>query len=128
MPTNRLKGALEHLRRTLAPPGDAVTDGQLLASFLGGRDEGAFAALVRRHGPMVLGVCRRVLRNRAHPDDALQATFLLLVRKAAAVRAPRLLGNWLYGVAFRTALHARKARARRQHRERQASAMRPTQT
>src|SRR5436190_1022372 len=79
-----------------APPG---SDADLLARFIRHRDETAFAALMERHGPRVLGVCRRVLRDRQDADDVFQATFLVLVRKAATLRRPALLGNWLYGVA-----------------------------
>jgi DNA-directed RNA polymerase specialized sigma24 family protein len=83
----------------------------------------AFEALVRWHGPMVLGVCRRVLRHIQDAEDAFQATFLVLVRKAAVIGQREVLGNWLYGVAYRTALDARAAAARRRTRERQVSPM-----
>ena len=78
-----------------------------------GRDESAFEALVARHGPMVLGVCRQLLRDPNDVDDAFQATFLVLVRKAGTLRRCDLLGNWLYGVAYRVALRARSLTARR---------------
>ncbi len=93
-----------------------LTDGQLLERFMARRDEGgecAFAALVERHGPMVLGVCRRILRDPHEAEDAFQATFLILVRKANAVRVSDSLGRWLYGVSRRVALQARAASVRR---------------
>src|SRR5436190_7109258 len=98
--------------QTLGPPTDG-TDAHLLAQFVKERDEEAFATLMGRHGPMVLGVGRRVLRGRQDADDVFQATFLVLVRKAASLRRPESLGNWLYGVAYRIALRARAAAARR---------------
>ncbi len=76
---------------------------QLLERFAANRDEAAFEALVNRHGPMVLGVCRRLLRDPNDVDDAFQATFLVLVRRAGSIRDGNLLGNWLYGVAHRVA-------------------------
>jgi RNA polymerase sigma factor (sigma-70 family) len=100
-----------------------MTDGQLLECFVARRDEAAFEALVGRHGPMVLGVCRRLLRHEQDAEDAFQATFLVLVRRAASVGQRELLGNWLYGVAYRTALDARAAALRRRARERQVSPM-----
>jgi RNA polymerase sigma factor (sigma-70 family) len=99
------------------PDAEVQTDGQLLGQFLARRDEGAFAALLRRHGPMVLGVCRRVLGNAADAEDAFQATFLVLVRKASSLTGRALLGDWLHGVARRTALNARKLHARRRAKE-----------
>jgi RNA polymerase sigma factor (sigma-70 family) len=96
---------------------DPAADRDLLRAFLTDRDEPAFAALVSRHGPMVLGVCRRVLGNPHDADDAFQATFLVLARKAGSVRRPELLGNWLYGVAVRCAKRAKARAAKRQARE-----------
>ena len=112
-------GLIWHLRKIGLLLDDAgMPDGQLLKSFLAQRDETAFAALMRRHGPMVLGVCRRILRNSHDAEDAFQATFLVLVRKARSIGRPELLGNWLYGVAYRTALAARGAAAKRRLKER----------
>ncbi|MCI0705813.1 MAG: sigma-70 family RNA polymerase sigma factor, partial [Planctomycetia bacterium] len=89
-------------------------DGELLTRYRTLRDQDAFGSLVRRHGPMVLGVCKRVLRDSHAADDAFQATFLVLAKKADAVRPPDRLAPWLYGVAYRTALKARGRAFRRQ--------------
>src|SRR5665213_1301485 len=95
------------------------TDGQLLESFVRRREEAALEVLVRRHGPMVWGVCRRILHNHQDAKNALQATLLFLVHKAATVKPREMVGNWLYGVAHQTALKARATRAKRRTRERQ---------
>src|SRR5947209_5814519 len=90
-----------------------LSDGQLLERFIHRRDaagEAAFAALVARHGPMVLHVCRQLLADRHHAEDAFQAVFLVLARRARSLRDPDLLGNWLYGVALRTARKEGSAR------------------
>src|SRR5262245_5129404 len=108
-----------------ARSGDRATDADLLTSFIGRGEQAAFVELVRRHGPMVLGVCRRVLDNPHDAEDAFQATFLVLVRKANNVRPREMIGNWLYGVAFRTALKARAMANRRRFVESEAAAMRP---
>jgi DNA-directed RNA polymerase specialized sigma24 family protein len=99
------------------------TDRQLLKRFAVQRDAAAFAALVRRHGPMVLAVCRRVLHDAHEADDAFQATFLILVRKAGIIARPELLGNWLYGVAYRVAMKARVNAARRREYESRTPAL-----
>jgi RNA polymerase sigma factor (sigma-70 family) len=101
---------------------DEQTDSQLLKRFASQQDQAAFAALVRRHGPMVLAVCRRVLGNAHDADDAFQATLLVLVRKACVIARPESLGNWLYGVAYRVAVKARANAARRSGHERRAPA------
>ena len=91
-----------------------LPEGQLLRRFVAGRDEAAFSTLVSRHGPMVLGVCRRVLGTLPDADDAFQATFLVLLRRATALQDADSLGPWLYGVAWRVASRARSATRRRQ--------------
>jgi RNA polymerase sigma factor (sigma-70 family) len=122
MTTVRLNAVIRHLRGRLVRDERAIaTDAALLERFLVCRDEDAFAEVVRRHGAMVYGVCRRLLRNPHDADDAFQATFLVLVQKGSAVRLVRSVGCWLYGVARRTALEARRAAARRRVKE--ASAM-----
>src|SRR6516225_6450501 len=114
MTTGRTDEGLRRLRASLLRrDGAGYTDGQLLEGFVSRREEAAFEAIVRRHGPMVLGVCRRVLRNGHDAEDAFQATFLVLVRKATSIVPRELVGNWLYGVAYRTALKARSMAARR---------------
>src|SRR5579871_3879425 len=115
-PMNQL---LRHLRRAAHAGQPCLSDGELLACFIERREETAFAALLRRHGPMVLGVCRRILGNVHDAEDAFQATFLVLVRKASSVRPREAVGNWLYGVAYRTALEARTRLLRRRTRERE---------
>ncbi len=124
MATGQMSGVLQHFRRAaLLRDGDGISDGRLLERFLTRRDEAAFEALVRRHGPMVLGVCRRVLGNEHDAEDAFQATFFVLVRKAASLLPRENVGNWLYGVAYHTALKARSAAARRRVREAQVKDM-----
>ena len=97
-----------------------LTDRQLIERFTSARDaagEAAFAALVSRHGPMVLDICRQLLGDLHHAEDAFQAVFLVLARKAPSIGDPDLLANWLYGVALRTAKKARVRLARRRRNE-----------
>src|SRR4051794_36387102 len=113
MPTARLSPIVRHLHTlsgAAAPNG--LPDRDLLERFTSRGDDAAFALLVRRHGPMVLGVCRRVTRDTHDAEDAFQATFLLLARKAATLRRPEQVGPWLHGVARRTAAKARAAAVR----------------
>jgi RNA polymerase sigma factor (sigma-70 family) len=122
-----LKLVVRHLRRMIdAQTLAETTDGQLVQRFTRSRDEAAFAALLRRHGPMVLGVCRGVLRQVEDAEDVFQATFLLLARKAGSIRKRESVGSWLHGVAYRLAVRARAQGALRRVQERKASAMRKT--
>jgi|SRR5579883_1499146 len=98
---------------------DTRSDGELVGQYVRTRDEGAFAELLRRHGPMVYGVCRRVVGNGPDADDAFQAVFLVLARRAGTLAESGSVGNWLYGVAVRTANKARVMRAKEASRRRQ---------
>jgi RNA polymerase sigma factor (sigma-70 family) len=124
MASSQMQPVIQQLCKTaLLRDRIGLSDAQLLECFIANREEAAFEALVRRHGPMVLGVCRRLLRCSHDADDAFQATFLVLVRKAASIVPRELLPNWLYGVAYRTAVRARSLAARRQQREKQVTEM-----
>src|SRR5262249_52969448 len=123
MATSRISEVVEHLRRAVLRDGAELSDGQLLDSYLRSREEPALAALVRRHGAMVWGVCRRVLDNHHDAEDAFQATFLVLVRKAASIVRRESVANWLYGVAVQTARKARATAALRAAREKQGIPM-----
>ncbi len=103
------------------------SDGELLHQYCAAGDESAFAVLVARHGPMVLAVCRNVLRDESDAEDAFQAVFLVLVRRAGSIRVDRSLGGWLHGVAFKVALRANARAARRRSRERTGVAIDPAQ-
>ncbi len=117
-------GPLARFIRRLSGPGTgAPSDGELLAAFVTGGDESAFADLVRRHGPMVLNVCSHMLDDAHAAEDVFQATFLVLIRKAKSIGKPESVGSWLHGVAVRLAAKARGDRARRRDRERQAPRM-----
>jgi polysaccharide export outer membrane protein len=110
-----LNPLLDFLRRLrTSDQARKTTDAELLARFIASRNEAAFAALVQRHGPMVLHLCVRVLGNSPDAEDAFQAAYLVLARRASSISRPELLGNWLYGVARRTALRMRADAARRQ--------------
>src|SRR6476469_10241793 len=115
MPTS----VIEHIRGVV---GAGLRDGELLGRYVDRRDESALAALVNRHGPMVWGVCRRLLGHH-DAEDAFQATFIVLVRKASSIAHGEAVGNWLYGVARQTALQARRSAARRGAREVQVTEM-----
>jgi RNA polymerase sigma factor (sigma-70 family) len=124
MPIGQLNQVLQHLRRAALLGHEAgVTDGQLLERFLKQQDDAALEALVSRHGAMVWGVCRRILCNHHDAEDAFQATFLVLVRRAGSIVPREMVANWLHGVAYRTALKARATAARRKVWEKQVTDM-----
>ena len=117
---------LQHIRHLIGgDPAAALTDGELLQRFLANGDEAAVEGLVRRYGPLVFGVCRRVLRNGHAAEDVFQATFLILIRKVSSLTHREGLGSWLYTVAYRLALRARAHEARRRQCEAQAARNRP---
>src|SRR5947209_6925957 len=115
MATTQLRQVLRQLRDTESL--SEASDADLLGRFTAGREEAAFAALVRRHGGMVLGVARRALPCPQDAEDVFQATFLVLARKAGSIRRRESVGGWLHGVAHRLALRARGQDARRRQRE-----------
>jgi RNA polymerase sigma factor (sigma-70 family) len=117
--TGRQVPPLLRFIRTIGPSvaDSDVTDGQLLARFVRQREEAAFTALFRRHGPMVWSVCHRVLADNHAAEDAFQATFLVFLRKASSIDRPELMANYLYGIAYRTAAKAKTLRARQRVRE-----------
>jgi RNA polymerase sigma factor (sigma-70 family) len=124
MTTKQLSKALQHLRRILRSSAEGgMTDGQLLARFVTSRDEAVFNELVRRHGPMVLGVCRRILRHTQDAEDAFQAAFFVLARKASSVANRQAVGSWLYRVSYRIALEAKAINDKRRSREKQVEDM-----
>src|SRR5580700_2690990 len=119
MPIAPMSKVVRRIRTEVLRDETGLSDGQLLDSFVKERDEAAFAALMRRHAAMVWGVCSRVLGAHHDAEDAFQATFLVLVRKASAVIPREMVANWLYGVAHLTALKARATSCRRRAKERQ---------
>ena len=120
MQTTPLTTFIQNYRWTvLAGEAAGLSDGRLLESFITCNDDAAFGALVKRHGRMVLGVCRRVLRNSHDAEDAFQATFCVLFCKAASVNPRERVGSWLHGVAYLTALKAKALVAKLHARERQ---------
>src|SRR5579871_6123792 len=119
MPDGQLGQVVRQLRRLIgrgAAPSDG-TDGQLLERFVADRDPAAFEGLVQRHGSLVLGLCRRILRDAHTTEDAFQATFVVLARKAASIRKRESISSWLYGVAYRVAVRARVNLRKQQARE-----------
>jgi RNA polymerase sigma factor (sigma-70 family) len=126
MATTQLNTLLRYLQQlTTGRCVQQWTDRQLLDDFTARRDEAAFAALVSRHGPMVLRVCRRVLHHEQDAEDAFQATFLVLARNTGSIRKRDTLGNWLHGVAYRTAMKAKRSAARRRNHEARLRAVVP---
>ncbi len=128
MSRSTLAAGVRHLRGVLAAQGRRDdSDEQLLHAFAACHDDSAFAALVHRHGPMVLHVCRRVLGHEQDAEDAFQATFLVLARKAAGLRNKTALAGFLHGTAYRIALNAKRSAARRRKYESRMPAPSPIQ-
>ncbi|MHB1423975.1 MAG: sigma-70 family RNA polymerase sigma factor [Gemmataceae bacterium] len=115
--TTPIEPQLRYLRRLTAPSDHNVSDADLLQRFVLQSDETAFTALLVRHGSMVHGVCRRILRDSHDAEDAFQATFLVLARKAGSIRRPQALSSWLYGIARHLASSVQRADSRRRQRE-----------
>src|SRR5215510_12188164 len=114
MAKHPLNGVLQHLRKAATVhTSRELSDHELLKRFVGARDEAAFTVLIERHGPMVLGVCQRALPNFHDAEDACQATFLVLARKAASVRKSTSVSSWLHGVACRVVANMKRDHARR---------------
>jgi RNA polymerase sigma factor (sigma-70 family) len=123
MAVQPFRSLLGYLRQQVAAPAE-LTDRQLLQRFTRRRDESAFEALLQRHGPLVWGLCRRLLRHAEDAEDAFQAAFLVLAQKAGSIRRQTSVASWLYGVAYRLALKARERAGRRLLREREAAGAR----
>src|SRR5438046_2544017 len=124
MSSVQVGAVLRHLRKLATDRNDhELPDRQLLERFAASRDETAFAALLRRHGPMVLGVCRSVLRERHGGEDAVPAAFLLLAQKAGSIQRREAVSAWLYRVAYHLAVRAQANAARRRVLEKRAVTM-----
>src|SRR5215831_15170049 len=121
MAQGQMDSLVRYVRNLAGAPPAEPTDRHLLERFAAVRDEDAFAALVRRHGPLVWGVCQRVLGHRDDAEDVFQATFFVLARKAAAVRWRDSVGSWLHEVAYRLSHESRVKTARRHFHERGAA-------
>src|SRR5271165_3228209 len=129
MANKALERVLQHLRVAAAVQTfKGLDDQELLHRFVVSKDEAAFTVLIDRHGPMVLGVCRRALGNVHDAEDSCQATFLVLARKAASIRKSTSLPSWLHGVACRLTAAVKRERLRRRRRERQIECPLPNDT
>lgn len=113
MAERQLTDVIRYIQRVAGTHGKDWTDRELLAAFATRNDQAAFTALVKRHGPMVMGICRRVLHHLQDAEDAFQATFILLARRNAGIRKPESLASWLHGVAYRMAQNAKRSASRR---------------
>src|SRR5262249_49253650 len=121
MPTARVRTVLGHISQLVGtPPAGDLTDGLLLQRYTSDGEKAAFAALLQRHGRLVWGVCRHVLRHDQDAEDAFQATFLVLAHKASSIRKQESVASWLYGVAYRTAMKAKTNAAKRRAHEKWA--------
>lgn len=124
MATKQIKAAVQLIHSLVTDPGqNKEDDGRLLTAFLASNDQVAFATIVRRHGPMVFGICHRFLNDFHAAEDAFQATFILLAQKAACIRKKESLASWLHGVGLRMAHETKRAAMRRRRNERQSGQM-----
>jgi RNA polymerase sigma factor (sigma-70 family) len=120
MPDQQLSDVIRYVRRIVGAEDKIRTDRELLAAFTTRNDQAAFTTLVKSHGPMVMGICRRVLHHLQDAEDAFQATFLLLARQSADIRKQESLASWLHGVAYRMAHNAKRSASRRRKYEEKA--------
>ncbi|HEV3438135.1 MAG TPA: sigma-70 family RNA polymerase sigma factor [Gemmata sp.] len=126
MATKLLSAAVQHIHNMVTDPSQSKDDGQLLAAFLANNDQVAFTTIIRRHGPMVLGICQRFLNDYHAAEDAFQATFILLAQQAGCIRKKESLASWLHGVGFRMARETKRAAIRRRRNERQSGRTMPS--